>query len=123
MPKPLRVPFTEILPTGPASNVNGGNPDSGPVMAGVGSAVAGGGSAGAAGAADCDTAACGAAAVSVDFATVTGCCGSLPPVVASPELCCLATLLAEEAGPVLAPSCARAIATDKILAIAMIAPY
>jgi hypothetical protein len=92
-------------------------------MAGVGSAAAGGGSAGAAGAADCDTAACGAAAVSVDCATISGCCGSFPPVVALPELSCLATLLAEEAAPVLVPSCAGAIATDKIPAIAIIALY
>ena len=41
MPKPVRMPFTAILPKGPASKMAGGIPASGPVMEGVGSAAAG----------------------------------------------------------------------------------
>ena len=52
MPKPLTMPFTAILPKGPASKTSGGIPASGPVMEGVGSgAGAAGAAAGAAGAA------------------------------------------------------------------------
>src|SRR5258708_28615031 len=47
MPKPLRMPFTAIVPKGTASNRAGGRPDSGPVMAGVGSAAGAGGAGGA----------------------------------------------------------------------------
>src|SRR5205807_3377563 len=46
-PPPLRMAFIEILPNGPASNVAGGNPDSGPVMAGCESGAGGVGVAGA----------------------------------------------------------------------------
>src|SRR5690348_17240422 len=43
---PLRNPFAEILPNGPASNTAGGRLAMGPVMAGVDSGPGGGGSAG-----------------------------------------------------------------------------
>src|SRR2546428_10712044 len=39
------MPFTEILPKGPASKVSGGSPDSGPVMAGCESGAGGVGAA------------------------------------------------------------------------------
>src|ERR1039458_3122327 len=50
MPRPSRMPLTAMLPKGPASKMAGGRLASGPVMAGVESAVgaAGGGVAGAA---------------------------------------------------------------------------
>jgi hypothetical protein len=45
-PIPLRNPFAEILPNGPASKTAGGKSASGPDIAGVLSGAAGGGSAG-----------------------------------------------------------------------------
>src|SRR5437763_900317 len=43
MPKPVTMPFAAILPSGPASNVNGGCHCSGPVTAGVVSGARGAG--------------------------------------------------------------------------------
>src|SRR6266581_4177840 len=40
MPPPARMPLAEIFPSGPVSNVAGGSPDSGPVIAGCESGAA-----------------------------------------------------------------------------------
>src|ERR1700682_3035817 len=66
VPTPLTMPFTAILPKGPASKMAGGMFDSGPVKVGAESAV---GAAGAAGGAAAWSAGAGACAAGASCAT------------------------------------------------------
>src|SRR5215470_14236592 len=118
MPSPSRMPFTLILPNGPASKTAGGNHDTGPVTAGYGSGVGLEGAAGSAGGVD-STAAWGTGAGSAAVASKIGFSRSFAAAVASTEVGCPAPLVKGGAAP--PRSSALATVTNKMLAIASIA--
>src|SRR6202041_4170773 len=76
MPKPVITPLTESLPKGPASKTAGGRFATGPVMAGVLSAMGAAGAAEAAGAAACASGPAVGAGGAADWATCVSMAGA-----------------------------------------------